>query len=92
MRPIDADAMMLRVNGHGTNKFGILHDVDIREFINEQPTVDAVPVVHGYDTSGGMSLFRCSVCGWFCWDTYCGDTDTYNYCPNCGAKMDGKKE
>ena len=56
------------------------------------PTVDAVPVVHGYDTSGGMSLFRCSVCGWFCWDTYCGDTDTYNYCPNCGAKMKGAND
>ena len=60
--------------------------------LSKLPTVDAVPVVHGYDTSGGMSLFRCSVCGWFCWDTYCGDTDTYNYCPNYGAKMDGKKE
>ena len=31
------------------------------------------------------SLFECSICHWSCWDTYCGDTDTYNYCPNCGA-------
>lgn len=44
-RLIDADALIMRVNGHGTNKYGVLHDVDIRAFINEQPTVDAVPVV-----------------------------------------------
>ena len=42
MRPIDADAMMMRVNLHGTNKYGVLHDVDIRAFINEQPTIDAI--------------------------------------------------
>ena len=55
--------------------------------------VDAVPVVHGYNTKDDSpSLFGCSVCGWFCWDTYCGDTDTYNYCPNCGAKMKGEND
>ena len=53
MRIIDADALIMRVNGHGTNKFGVLHDVDIRAFINEQPTVDSVPVV------------RCGECKWF---------------------------
>ena len=60
------------------------------DIVAKQPTIDAVPVVHGYNTKDDSpSLFGCSVCGWFCWDTYCGDTDTYNYCPNCGAKMDG---
>lgn len=33
------------------------------------------------------SLFECSVCGWSDWDTFTGDSCTYNYCPNCGAKM-----
>ena len=37
-----------------------------------------------FDTS---SLFECSICHWSCWDTLCGDTTTYNYCPNCGARM-----
>ena len=37
-RCIDADALMLRVNMHGTNKFGML-DEDIREFINAAPTI-----------------------------------------------------
>ena len=35
---IDRDALMLRVDLHGTNKFGIL-DEDIREFINAAPAI-----------------------------------------------------
>lgn len=37
-RLIDADELLLKIDCHGTNKFGIL-DEDIREFINEVPTV-----------------------------------------------------
>ena len=37
-RLIDADALMLRVDCHGTNKFGML-DEDIREFIGCAPTI-----------------------------------------------------
>lgn len=33
------------------------------------------------------TLFCCSVCGWECSDTIPCDTKTFNYCPNCGAKM-----
>lgn len=50
---------------------------------------DFAPVVHGYDVARCPSLFECSVCGWRDTDTLTGDTSTYNYCPNCGAKMDG---
>ena len=38
------------------------------------------------------SLFECSVCHWQDGDTYTGDTETYNYCPNCGAVMKGEEE
>ena len=34
----DLDALMLRVDCHGTNKFGML-DEDIREFIGCAPTI-----------------------------------------------------
>ena len=85
MRLIDADALLEQYEDPYTD---FIDADDVRN----APTIDAVPVVHGYDTSGGMSLFTCSVCGWHCWDTYCGDTDTYNYCPNCGAKMDGERK
>lgn len=54
---------------------------------------DVVRQVHGYNADGEWSsLFECSVCGWSCYDTYAGDTTEYNYCPNCGAKMDLNKE
>lgn len=43
MRLTDADKLQLRINLVGTNKFGML-DEDIRKFVDENPTVDAVPV------------------------------------------------
>ena len=56
--------------------------------IVEAPTVDAVEVVHGRWMWEGR-FKACSVCG-----THIDMEDTlgagwWNYCPNCGAKMDG---
>lgn len=54
---------------------------------------DVVPVVHAQwlfkaiyrDCEGTLhSMFKTSCC---CYDS----EDKYNYCPNCGAKMDGEK-
>lgn len=45
---IDMDALLLRIDCHGTNKFGML-DEDIRVFVKEQPTVDAEVVVRCKD-------------------------------------------
>lgn len=60
------------------------------EIINEQPTIDAVPVVHGKNLKAEWpSLFECSVCHWECWDSVPCDSEIFNFCPNCGAKMDG---
>jgi predicted RNA-binding Zn-ribbon protein involved in translation (DUF1610 family) len=50
---------------------------------------DRVEVVHGHNIKDHDSAFECSVCGWEDWDTLTADTSKYNYCPNCGAKMDG---
>lgn len=41
---IEKEALLLRIDLHGTNKFGML-DEDIREFIKEQPAADVVQVV-----------------------------------------------
>ena len=54
---------------------------DIIDRINEQPTVEAVEVTHGrWIWKGGC--FNC---------TNCKMTEDHitNYCPKCGAKMDG---
>ena len=57
--------------------------------------VDAVPVVHGRWIEKKLDNFRkwelrCSECGWVGisnYDAYDEPFD-FNYCPNCGAKMD----
>lgn len=57
------------------------------------PIVDAVPVVHGKWKPIKASIYpygfdvRCSECG--C--AILGGVNGWNYCPNCGAKMDGEK-
>ena len=45
-RYIDADELLLKIDLHGTNKFGML-DEDIREFVKQIPTADVVEVKHG---------------------------------------------
>ena len=67
---------------------------EVRKFIEQAPTVDAVEVVHGkwvrriVDWSAPYSWkVECSNCDF----DICGlgDAVLFKYCPNCGAKMDG---
>ena len=58
--------------------------------LRNAPTVDAVEVVHGrWEHAEYHGFLRCSECK----DVYIDDTwiadGKWNYCPNCGAKMDG---
>nr|DAL25217.1 MAG TPA_asm: zinc-ribbon containing domain protein [Caudoviricetes sp.] len=53
------------------------------------PAADAAPVVHGRwiaDGDGYHWTYNCSICAWK--DGY-PFNERHNYCPNCGAKMDG---
>lgn len=56
--------------------------------IEDFPTVDAVEVVHGswIDAREYCGDYMCSNC-----DALYG-TNKFNYCPNCGTKMDGWNE
>lgn len=58
--------------------------------LDRQPTIDAAPVAHGEWIMQKHDIYTtcaCSQCGTeFEWSLM-----TYNYCPNCGAKMDGGK-
>lgn len=70
------------------------------DFVKELRTVDAAEVVHGRWVVGGICnhvpyrmkskdkwvVYKCSVCG------YSNGRKRCNYCPNCGAKMDGGNE
>ncbi len=59
--------------------------------ILDAPAADVEPVRHGrWETSSG--LYSCSECGITCPYDVQADVIEYwacNYCPNCGAKMDG---
>ena len=47
---------------------------------------DVAPVWHGKWGDNGIAgsmLVKCSVCGFDC------GANSFSYCPNCGAKMDG---
>jgi len=74
--------------------------------IKHLPTIDAVPVVHGewlpYEFCTDGTWDKCSVCGVAhrTRSKYTGYIDgkeytiqdRMNYCPNCGAKMDGERK
>ena len=95
-RLIDANAYPCRGCSH---EYCYQNCKDFIEWFNN--TVDAVEVVHGrwlYDSGSGR--YFCSACGEYALsfkkDTLYGG-DIYevcltDYCPNCGAKMDGGNE
>lgn len=61
------------------------------DFIESRPTVDAVEVVHGRwlnEMHGNSLNGTCSVCGSYDHAYAFG----WNYCPNCGARMDGDSQ
>lgn len=74
---------------------GILGDnSSIADIINEQPIADVQEVKHGEwlkpsNDSVDSKQWICSECkGLTETAYYCGHC-YYNYCPNCGARMDG---
>ena len=93
-RLIDADALLKseirrcgRVPTIGT---GYINEKNFEDILAETTTVDAVEVVHGYWVSDKADiLFHCSVCETQISTDWDYDDLSWNYCPNCGAKMDG---
>ena len=62
------------------------------------PAADVAPVRHGEwlkaeDDYCGLNIIQCSICH----EEWCFEIDddvidlNYHYCPNCGAKMNGKE-
>lgn len=69
---------------------------DVWREIENAPTIDAVPVVHGEWKIGDGKLYHCSICGKTAPYDVGADVIEYwrdlNYCPNCGAKMTGEQD
>ena len=61
------------------------------KILNQFPGADVAPARHGRWVSVPHKLARvCSVCNRDEPYKFADiDTDVYDYCPNCGAKMDG---
>ena len=68
---------------------------DLCDTFGDIPAADVAPVRHGRwekseDNYYSLNLVKCSVCH----EEWCFEIDddvkdlNYNYCPNCGAKMD----
>ena len=68
---------------------------DVQDFLDNIPTVDVTPVRHGrwICIRKRCGEYECSVCHGV--DSNCSDyygthvVTEQEYCPNCGAKMDG---
>ena len=84
IRRIDANYAVTDAIWHGKRS---MHDV--ASAINSVPSADVAPVRHGRwieqekYTFGVM--YDCSICG----DRILDNGHSWNYCPNCGAIMDG---
>ena len=96
-RSIDADKM---IDGYSTTfpyDLSYCDDGDLMEWLNAQPTADVAEFRHGHWITEKEALeidrydlaFTCSVCGHCDWD--CTESEGFNYCPNCGSKMDGER-
>ena len=59
----------------------------IEDAVDDAPTVDAELVRHGRWKKGKYPLYSCSECGAIYQFVGYG----YNYCPECGARMDGER-
>ncbi len=88
----DADVCESYPDGHCDWGFG---RSNINAVIDGIPAADVEPVRHGEwartdDDWNSLSTFQCSACG----EEWCFEIDedlptlNYNYCPNCGCKMD----
>ena len=66
------------------------------DVVNFAPAADVVEVKHGRWIEKETYLdiyYDCSICGEsFCFLEGSPTDNSYKYCPNCGAKMDGERK
>ena len=57
----------------------------MKSFIKNRPAADVVEVQHGRWVDTDYEFAKCSLCKYPVYAAW----NATNYCPNCGAKMDG---
>ena len=106
MRPIDADALKVKFCNHCDERdckpdaTDTVYGCVIADTIDSMPTIEAEPVKHVrwiIDYAEGTKIYHahCSECNKEPDRNIGGDyyiDKLSDYCPNCGAKMDGDSE
>ena len=89
-RLISANKLMDAINFEYDLNYGeILTDPRrFADMVEDAPTVEAVEVVHGRWVHKGAWHIECSECK----HVLAHIDEAKNYCPNCGAKMDGDQK
>lgn len=76
------DCNLIPILGSGDK---LIRQSEAAKQLNEVPIADVAPVVHGrWKCHKYIEEYQCEICGHF---VRFGTVK--NYCPNCGAKMDG---
>lgn len=99
MRLIDADALLesgiSAEYGYNDNGLLLIPMRDVTNSIRNAPTIDAEPVRHGrwlYNYYPTVWYGHGEPPEWVCSECEERAYNTYDYCPNCGAKMDGEAD
>ena len=87
---IEREALMRRIKEIHCAECDSYHGVrcracwvdDTLDYIDSEPAADVAPVRHGQWKSYTKNLGECSNCGYVV-------SIRYDYCPSCGAKMNG---
>lgn len=102
-RLIDADIALENIDewldtvGTALIGRGLSYYAELQGCIEDAPTVDAVPVVHGRwirpHWKNSNYCYDCSECGGEAThrDYQWAKDGIYPICPNCGARMDGRE-
>lgn len=88
-RLIDADALIKRLAYCVKQGMGATIAYTFMHMIDDEPTVDAVEVVHGEWKPLRGKYAECSACEEA---YYMPHMRWSNFCPNCGTKMDGERK
>lgn len=96
MRLIDADKLEYRVmtecNPYGKPTLEFESGIKVMGMIEDAPTIEAIPVVHGQFVKNETGVNRhCTACGAYLEDREY-ENHTVRFCYYCGAKMGGERK
>ena len=96
VRPIDANALCAILEAKADMALVPEYKhafLNVQAMVNAMPSIDAEPVRHGrwlYNSYPTVWYGHGEPPEWVCSECEERAYNTYDYCPNCGAKMDGE--